>query len=645
MQVHGLKKWNRYNRTLLRGVCWFASVVAIAALLTACGGGGGEIQPPPPSDASLMGNVSFDPNVPLVERQADVSTGAVTLRIVDPGDDIGGVDPGDPEVPSTFSSDGNYVFKITEDEHLAFFNLWFIVDAPLENNGFDTTPVSLNIPVSLTQGIGTLLSCHVEKPLNNTLQVTYTYDGPNGARKIRMQLDFITDLIRYDLDLDGLFDDIIAVDANHDGIPDEHAPVIIPFNYNSAIESVGTVTSTGSNSITVSGTLFEVWATTNIENSITGAALSLADLSFGRTVIMNYVTYAGSNLATTIRVQPLPTEPQGNFETVRSGVIQDLTTDTIFVGDVLFHGYQNAVIEDILGNTVNQDQLEIGKNVTVTGIRSGDVITAKKIVLKDVTPTTHYIERMGTIDEYYTVGDTSVIVVAGIPFQLSMLTLIRDLSGTVVGGEHLVVGNPVRVFGIEDTGEFFASEIELQFTIDPEPAVPEIVVLVDDASILPTVEIAINSLNTEIAITTVVVATGEETDPTCLLDAFLDLIPGSYTGTVLNGLPGLKGENPAVDPLKGVYPRVSGEGCLVLTLIEESFFDDARFIINWALPLGVGTLGTPFEFESVMIDSKYGDGPEILDAIAVADQLKALLNGEEHYLYTYASREVGLSDE
>jgi len=140
----------------------------------------------------------------------------------------------------------------------------------------------------------------------------------------------------------------------------------------------------------------------------------------------------------------------------------------------------------------------------------------------------------------------------------------------------------------------------------------------------------------------VVVARFDQDDPPCIQDAFLDLVPGSTTGTLLAVIQGRKGTHPDLPDQKGFFPMVSGDGCVVLTLIDVDVYEDMVDLIGTLVPMGVGTYGTPFEFDSVLAGPNYyGVGPEVLEAVGIKEQLDDMLLADERVLYIYVSPSIG----
>jgi len=629
MRIEGRKNTTTY-RTLLRGVSWFTSFVALAILLTACGGGNGGNQPPPPSAASLAGLVTFTVQVPLTTPPGDAFDGPVPpkvrygARIIDPGDDIGGVPI---PKPGKLAETGEYEFTNLVTDAMSYLNLRFTVDAPLEQNGFPSTPVGFNVPIALLEGFSALLSVNIDKPSDTVLQMTYTYRGPDGSRIARLQVDFVSDLITFDLDSDGLFDDIIGVDYNHDAIPDTQAPVIEQIDYTDTEEIVGPVTSVTANLIGLSGDLFTVWGSTNVMNKITGDPLTLSDITVGNSVTIDYVIFSGGKLATSVKIQPNPVGPS-SIQVFRDGAIEEIIGSSLVVGGILFQNYTSAVIEDVLGNKVLASTLAVGDFVRVTGERTGSTIVARKIIVQTVEEPPNYIERTGTIQALSPEGSPTLMTVAGLTFQIGPTTVIRDMDDVIVSADYLEVNDPVWVFGREDAGVFYADLIELQFVISEEEINPEIMIIIDDASALGEFTSAIDGIETELAITPIVVSTWPVTvsDPPCVEDAFYGL--NSSAGNILKMQPGYIES----------YPRVDGADCVVLNLVDDGFKDYLPWY-NWLYPDGIN--GVPFEYDLVSKDKKFGAPPEMIEALEIADQLSIMFEDHPHLVYVYVSPDIG----
>ncbi len=635
MREHSHNKRTSTCRTFYRGVSWFTSALVLTLLLTACGSGGGDNQPPLTAAASLKGIVTFTQDVPLTAPPADAFDGPVPpglrygARIVDPGDDIGGVPL---PKPSTLSQSGNYEFRELDPNPFVYFNLRFTVDADLELNGSVHTPVGFNIPIALANGIPSLLSAEIDRPFDSVLQVTYTYYGPDGSREICMRLDFQADLLTFDLDQDGLFDDLIAVDANHDAIPDEHAPLIESYDYTNGDMTVGPITGIGSTTISIAGQLFEVWGSANLMNELDGSALSLAEISEGRIAGIKYITYYGGNVAMNVLVQPSPATPDGTFDIRREGLIEQISDTTIFVGGILFHDYASAKLEDILGNRIQSDDIGIGKYVRVVGERDGKAINALEIVLLDISPPPGFIERMGTIDALVPEDDPILMTLAGLDLKLTEQTEIRDLTGGIVDTGYLVVGHPAWVFAHETDGEFIADFIELQYTIEKEASEFEIVVLINDAAYLPDVQIAVDLVDTEVQIAPVIVVTPppDPTDPLCIDEIFMDL--QNWVGAAIQDLPGVV----------GVFPRVVGDNCEVLVLIEDGFSDTIPWV-DFLTGGGIG--GSPVRYDIVMKPPYYSVELGMNDALTAAEEITGLLWPNENLLHIYISPDVDFTND
>ncbi|HDS30346.1 MAG TPA: hypothetical protein ENN67_04795, partial [Firmicutes bacterium] len=273
------------RRTLLRGVCWFALMVAVVAMFPACGGGDeGGIKPPLTPAASLKGLVTFTDQVPLGAPPEYAFDGAPPIgarygaRIVDPGDKIGkALAP----KPASIAQNGEYEFGQLDPSPMKYFNLLFTILADMEGGNSPFTPIDINIPIALNKGFISLLNCTVHRPEPSVLQVTYSYKGLDGSRTARLKIDFVTDLLSFDLDGDGLYDDLIAIDRNHDAIPDDHAPFMESFEPAGEYSSYGFVTGVGAHAITLGGATYQVWGNTNLYNSITGNSVILSEIPIG----------------------------------------------------------------------------------------------------------------------------------------------------------------------------------------------------------------------------------------------------------------------------------------------------------------------------------------------------------------------------
>ena len=623
---------NTICRTLQRGVGWFAGIVVFTMMLTACGGGDGG-QPPLAPAASLSGSVIFSETIPLDTPPSDAFDGPVPpdvrygARIIDPGDDIGG---NPVPKPSNLSETGTYEFEELDTDALTFLNLRFTIDADLEDRGVNSTPASINIPVSLAKSFLSLLNCSIDRPSDSVLQITYNYRGPDGSRVIKLQLDFVTDLLTFDLDADGLFDDLIAIDTNHDAIPDIHTPLMVTLDYTAAQEIIGTVTGIGSNTITIGGVTYAVWGNTNVVNYATGEPLSMSEISTGMNVTVTYVPFNGNNIAVTISVQPSPSAPQPGIAVQRDGAIEGITAETILVSGVLFRDYLNAVIEDVLGNNISPSELNVGEYVTICGNRVEDRILATSITVKDIAPPPVHVERQGAIQALEPEENPTSMRIADLSFIISPQTVVKDLAGTIADTTYLAVGNPVHVYAHGTNGTFTADLIEFQYVIEDGAPLPEVMVLYDDPSALGGIQAAIDQIDTETRITPILVATEDQIDPPCIQEAFVALY--SSEGYI-DGLPGYN----------MAFPRVSGDECTVLILIEDGYNTTISWI-DYLYPSGLGTGPyTPVEYDTVSRPPFYGAGEKLTEALRVEAELTAALNPDptSSILFIYTSPEIG----
>ena len=620
------------RRTLQRGAGWFASMIAVAILLTACGGGGGP-SPFTPA-ASLGGRIIFTPDVPLGDPPSDAFDGPVPpgirygARIVDPGDDIGGTPV---PRPNTLVATGEYEFEELDPNPLSYLNLRFTVNEDLEGSQATRTSVSFNIPISLARGIASLLSAEIHRPSDHVLQITYNYRGPDGSRRISARIDFSTDLITFDLDMDGLYDDLIAVDTNHDSVPDAHTDLMASLDYGLAKTVYGPVNLTGSNTLTISGIDYEIWGHTNVMHAATDEPVSLAEASVGTGARMNYVPFSGRNIAVSIKLEPSPSDPQGTLNVRRDGVIEMMDETSILVGELLFRNYEEADISDVLGGEVQPDTLEVGMYVSVTGVHDGSAVYATEIMVKDVFPPPAYIERQGTIEALVPEENPTLMRVDGIDFEIRPQTVIKDLSGAVIDKSYLMVGHPVYVLAHEAGGAFISDVIELRYTINEDLLNPEVVVLYDDEADLAAIETITGGYATDVPIAAVLVGNIDQTDPPCIRDAYNELF---LNDLILEGLTGV------VDG----YPRVVDDSCVVLMLIEYGFedgYNDPRFWIDYFFPNGFG--GAPVEYDTVLREAPYGAGQNVQEALDAENELRALLDPLDSVVLVYTSSDLDFS--
>ena len=412
----------------------------LAMFLMSCAGSGAN-QPPIKPDASLNGIITFDPDVPLGNppghQAPDIRYAA---RIIDPGDDIGIMPV---PKPTIISSSGKYEFATLKAKPLVYLNLLFTVDSDLPGDGeSDTTPVSLNIPVSLADGVSSLVSATIDKPYPSVLEMTYTYSGPDGTRVVRLREDYATNLLSIDLNSDGVFDDLVAVDADHDAIPDTLAPVIPTVDYRHSFQSSGPAVSLGSNTVTLGGKTFEITALTNISNAATGVPLSLSELSVGGMATINSVSSGDSNIALKLAIRPNAENPQLGFAVQREGTIEQIGGNSLTIAGTLFNGYDKANIVNMLGDPIPQSELKVGVYATVTGSRDGNVISANTIKVQEVAPSQAPFERTGTIQSLDPSDNPTSMSLSGITYKLLDTTEIEDINGQVLDRTYLHIGIP-----------------------------------------------------------------------------------------------------------------------------------------------------------------------------------------------------------
>ncbi len=633
------RKPQRYNAQRLISISLIVGVITILTVLTSCGGGGGSSYPGTTPSAWLTGTVTFSQAVPLAPPPPDMFDGPAppelryAARIIDPGDDIGSVPLPN---PSNLSISGNYQFDGNEPDPLAFFNLRFIVEADLHGDGSTQTPISLNIPIALANGIGTLLEIIIHRPRDSILEMIYEYEGPDGSRVARLQLDFMTDLLYFDLDSDGLFDDLVAIDYNHDAIPDAHAPYMEILDYTETTVVFGTITGIGSNTLSVGGNLYEIWGHTNLESKIDGSILTLSDISNGKNATVNYTSFAGNNIASSVVVEPGPTNPGLEFTVTRSGHIEEIDSTSLVVSGGKFEDYPSANIINTNGSPVAPSVLEVGKYVSVTGERDENTITATEIIVTEVTAPPSIIERQGTIQALDPVDNPTSLTVTGITFQITPQTVIKDNAGTMVDTTYLLTGSPVYVLGREIDGTFTADLIELQYEIEHDTHDPEIVVLINDEEALQAVQNAIDLLNPAISIAPVLVSSYPPalSAPPCTYDVFNAVF---LAKPILVGIPGFI----------EAFPRYEDDQCHVLMLLDNGY-PAAQAWVYYFYPNGLGEIGGydgyPIIYDKLVLPPYYGASSELINAIFIADLLEDLLSTTDYVIDIYISPDVGFSE-
>jgi hypothetical protein len=637
------KDWNflkpgRYGNHQMISIICLLGIIILLSFLASCGGGGSNV-PDQTSTVKLTGTVIFMESVPLAQPPADMFDGDAppdlryAARIVDPGDDIGLVPL---PKPANLSANGSYHFDDVNPNPLAYFNLRFIVNLDLNGDGNTQTSISLNLPVALANAFITNLAIVVNRPSDNILELTYTYTGPDGSREIRLQLNFKTDLLSFDLDSDGLFDDLIAIDYNHDAIPDAHATYMQLLDYTATEVAYGTVAGIGPNTISVNGSQYEIWGHTNINSKLDGSILAMSDISNGKNATVNYSSFNGENIAASVQLEPGPTNPSLDFKVMRSGDIEEIDATTLVAGGVLFHDYPQATIKDALGSSVDPSQLEVGTYVSVIGSRDGNVVTAEEITVTEVSPPPSYIERQGVIDALYPEDHPTTMTVSGVDFQITPQTVIRDKNGLIVDVTYLLTGSPVYVLGHEDAGALIADLIELLYVIDSTGTEPEVVILVNDQNAVNGIQGVIDQLNPELAVVPVLVSSYPPplSAPPCTYDVFNSLF---VSKPILLGIPGFI----------EAFPRFEAEECHVLILLDDGY-PDAKAWIDYFYPNGLGEIGAsdgyPILFDNVVTPPYYGAGPELIGAIQLSNDLKTLLSANDSVIDVYISPEVSFSE-
>ncbi|MCX6646014.1 MAG: DUF5666 domain-containing protein [bacterium] len=626
----------RFKTPRMLSIIGLLCIITLLSFMSSCGGGGEPANiPPVTSTAALTGSVIFMETVSLAAPPADMFDGPApadlhyAARIIDPGDDIGGAPL---PKPGNLSSNGHYHFENNDANPLAYFNLRFIVNADLTGDNLPQTPVSLNIPVALANAFGTYISIIVSRPADNILELTYTYNGPDGSRKILLQLNFLTDLIYFDLDSDGLFDDLIAIDYNNDAIPDSHASYMEILDYTTTVESFGSVSGVGSNTLFVEGIPYEIWGNTNIVSKVDGATLAMSDISTGRNATVKYSIFNGANIAENIVVEPGPTNPFIDFKVVRSGDIEEIDANSLVAGGVRFQDYASATIKNSLGSTVAPSELETGMYVSVTGTRDGNIITAEEITVTEVSPPPSYIERQGTIQALDTPGNPSLITVSEITFQITPQTAIMDNTGLAVDSSYLLTGSPVHIIGREDQGVFIADLIELLYAIDTDGREPEVVILLNNADVLADVQNVIDQVSTQIAVVPVLVSSYPPplSAPPCTYGTFNSVF---LAKPILLGIPGFI----------EAFPRFENDQCEVLVLLDDGY-PTAKAWVDYFYPNGIGAYGTddgyPIVYDNIVTPPFYGAGPEMVEAIQLSDNLRTLLSDNDFVIDVYISPEI-----
>lgn len=633
-------KPERYTSRQITSIAWLIGIITLLSFLSACGGGGGGPPniPELTSTARLSGTVIFTDSVSLAPPPADMFDGPApddlryAARIVDPGDDIGKASLTDPD---NLSSSGLFNFEEVDPDVLAYFNLRFIVNSDLGGEGASQTSTSLNIPVVLANAFGTHLTIVVHRPSDNILELTYTYNGPDGSREIRLQLNFHTDLLYFDLDSDGLFDDLIAIDYNHDTIPDAHATYMEILDYSETAVAYDSVSGVGSNTLSVGGILYEVWGHTNIVSNIDGSILALSEISNGRNATVKYSGFGGSNIASSIYVEPGPTNPSLDFKVERSGDIEEIDSTSLVVGGVLFRNYPFATIRDTSGAMVAPSDLQVGMYVSVVGSRDGNIVTAEEITVTEVSPPVSFIERQGVIEALDPVDQPTSITVTGITFQITPQTVIRDNTEVIVDASYLLTGNPVYILGRDTGGVFTADLIELLYAVDEDGKEPEIVILLNDEDILADVQDIIEDIDPGIAVVPVLVSSYPPplSAPSCTYGTFNSVFQAK---PILLGIPGFI----------EAFPRYENDQCHVLILLDDGD-KDAQEWIDFFYPNGIGEYpsddGYPIFYDNVVSPPFYGAGSELIDAIQLAGDLKTILSNNDFVIDVYISPEVSFT--
>ncbi len=634
LKIGNMKK-NR--RTLLRGVCRIACMVAIVAMLPACGGGGDAVTPPIDPAASLRGAVSFTPQVPLGEPPVNGTAGPAPsgtdfiVRIVDPGDDIGGVPI---PIPGNVMNSGEYEFGELDDDPLTWFNLLFTVEADLEGVDSIRTIVSLFVPIALAEAVISQLSCTIHRPFDTVLQVNYIYEGPDGAREGRLRLDFVTDLLTFDLDGDGVFDDLIGIDRNHDAIVDDQVTFMRYFDPGESFENYGLVTEVGSNTIVIAGISYQVWGSTNASRSITGDILALSEIGLGGDATITAFQYNGRNIALNIDILPDPIDPSGDVKIVREGVIESIDDDSLFIDGIRFSYWLDAQIVDLLGIPIDGGELDIGMYAAVIGVREGEIIRTESITIEPQVPESQEIEREGPIISLDFTGSPTELTIDSITFSLTAETEVSDISGDVFDLSYLLVGTPVHVVGYQIGNSFVAELIELKYDLNP-PGVRnvEVVVIVVNEAARTTAQAAIDGIQTDTAVELVFAPNpAGPDDAPCISDALIQLYDGNYIDT-LNLADGFMDDE--------AFPIEQNGECSILMLMEGGR-TDGEIWIEYLYPDGF--FGYPFIFDYLAAKPYYGAPGEYEEAGVVADVLDDILGGTPGVAWIYVSSDLTFSE-
>jgi len=623
MQKQVMRRIN-IRRTLPGGAGWFVCMLVIATMLTACGGGSGKQDPTLTPSASLSGRVTFTANVPLAPPPADAFNGPPPsgvrygARIIDPGDDIGNLPM---PAPSQLSETGEFRFDKLDQYPIAYFNLRFTVDDDLEGLDTPRTPVGFNVPVSLIIGIFTTLDIQIDRISANELQATYHYKGPDGSRQIKFTLNFATDIIRFDLNNDGIYDDLIALDVNHDAIPDGQADFHKQFETAVQNEIFGPIGAVSSNTITVNGATFKIWGSTNVTSSVDKTALSLSACSQGVTAKVKSVAYNSEDIAVNVELTP-PTS--GNFKVEREGLIKSLGMNTLTVANTTFHDYLNADVRNALGDKYNPSLLAVGDYIEITGDNENGIITADKIVVETVTPPPATIEVLGEIEQVTSSGGLFSITVGGVKFEVRLQTLIVDQANTEFNKDQLQVGLPVWVLGHPEQDIYVADIVQFQFVIEgPDGKDLEIVILVKGNE--EEIEDIAMKVESDDPISIVLVANlpPSFSDPDCLQDLVNDLAVEYGT---FEGFPGF------ID----AHPMVVNNDCRLLALWDKHNEVWINSFNNFYPDLN----GAEIIVDRVLLKPFYGAGPEIEAAGQVVSQLEQLLSGNASVVKIYLSSDA-----
>ena len=289
------------------------------------GDSGGSTPPPDSADSAVKGTIDVG-GIPVSDASglpADVTR--VSLKVIDPSEEIGDTPTAAP------SPTGSYKIGGLASAKIRYLNVSFNTSVDLKGVGQLVTPVSVNLPIQLASGVSTKInaSIAVYAPKSaasvrsaskdgggsgddggddgdddaedyGSIEISYSYDGPDGARAERFVIDYRTNETVYDLDEDGSYDDDLShVDGDNDGIRDDRLSDDQQRDDYIDVDAEGLVEDIGTEFIKVTGVLFIIDERTSFKDEMGQSLISIGD----SVKIKGYTTPSGSMYAEEIELE------------------------------------------------------------------------------------------------------------------------------------------------------------------------------------------------------------------------------------------------------------------------------------------------------------------------------------------------------